>query len=240
MIYTRRTLVDISCFMDDRIGLIAARFPDLLEKLDMAAFTSRITEVWASIIGVKDFYGEYAKRDLEVLKASPPTQFINVLREKFEEDLLAIKMSAPIERPTLTVNMSPYSSLSRLERSEFQTVFNDLFPGIEVNIVCVALADLTPEYLRSNWDAWFTYDYYPWMELQAKNLSTRIPRFVLNRPGILSKELTPETIEAIKRDGANPFDEAKKFLAEYITVETLKVSLFCHVPGLDVSPRKRS
>ncbi|ANZ50398.1 putative virion structural protein [Erwinia phage vB_EamM_Phobos] len=236
MIFTRRSLIDISCLVDDRLGLVEARYPHLLDKLELAAFYTRITEVWASIIGIPDFYTEYANRDVAVLKASRPTQFINVFREKLQEDLLAIKLSAPIERPQVTINFYPYTDLSQLERKEFETVFRELFPGVEINTVCIPLKVLTPEFLRGQWDAWFTYDYYDWMELQSKNLATRIPRFVLHRPGILTKELTPETVEVIKRDGVNPFDESKKFLAEYITVETLKVSLFCHVPDLDITP----
>ncbi|AFO71414.1 hypothetical protein CR5_194 [Cronobacter phage CR5] len=239
MIFTRRCLVDVSCFLDDRIALVAVRHPELMEKLDYDAYRLRITEVWAKIIGIDNFLAEYKTRDVSVLKAALPTQFIKAFRERLEEDLLAIKLSAPIERPTLTVNLYPYSHLSVPERNAFREVFSELFPMVQVNVVCISLDDLTPEYLRSNWDSWFTYDFYPWLEINAKRLSTRIPRFVIHRPGILTDELTPETIEAIKRDKADPFAESKKFLAEYVAVETLKAELFCHVPGLDIMPKRQ-
>ncbi|ANZ49051.1 putative virion structural protein [Erwinia phage Derbicus] len=238
MIFTRRSLVDISCLVDDRLGLVAVRYPELLEKLDVDAYRLRITEVWAKIIGIDNFVEEYATRDIEVLKASLPTQFIKAFRERLEEDLLAIKLSAPIERPTVTINLYPYSHLNVTERNEFKQVFTELFPMVQVNVVCISLEDLTPEYLRSTWDGWFTYDFYPWMKANAKRLGNRIPRFVIHRPGILTDELTPETIEAIKRDKADPFTESKKFLAEYVAVETLKAELFCHVPGLDIMPKR--
>lgn len=228
--YTRRILVDIDCLLDTRLGLIRTRHPEKLQHVDSDIYRKRMSEVWAKAIGISDWDAEYATRDVTVLANSRPTSFVAVLTEVIEQELLAMKLGQPTEPPTLSVNYSPYA-LSVEERREFERAFCDLFPVIKVEVVNRPLSSLDPLTLARNWDCWFMYDWYGWIQTNMSRLQNRIPKFVINRPALFTSEMTPEVAETLKELEGNPFDELKRALAEFITVDTLDAATFSEEPS---------
>lgn len=228
--YTRRILVDIDCLLDTRLGLVRTRFPDKFQHIEMEIYRQRMSEVWAKAIGINDWEAEYATRDVTVLSNSRPTAFVEVLNDIIEQELIAMKLGQPTEPPTLSVNYSPYD-LSEAERREFTRAFTDLFPVISVEVVKRPVRTLDPITLTRNWDCWFMYDWYGWIEANMARLQNRIPKFVINRPALFTPEMTPEVAATLKELEGNPFDELKKALAEFITVDTLDVSIFSENPA---------
>lgn len=224
---TRRILADIDVFFDTRLGHVKATQPEKLEHLDELAYVKRMTEAWAAVIGIENWSESYAKRTKAALMNAEPTQLLLVFRNYIERELLSIAMSSPIEKPELTINLWPYTDLTEDERQAFLEMFRSYYNMVKVTVICENQLRLTPGRLRSAWDAWYTYDWYPWIKENARHFEKmRIPDFVINRPSLLTDELTEETAATIKRDRANPFMEATRFMAEYVTVDVFDTALF--------------
>lgn len=224
--YTRRILVDIDCLLDTRLGFVRTKYPDHLKHLDYDIYRNRLSEVWAKAIGIDNWDAEYASRDVMALVNSRPTTFVSVLHDIIENELIAMKLGQPTEAPTLSINYAPYGQLTQPERREFQRVFADLFPAIKVEMVNRPVHTLDPVTLARNWECWFMYDWFGWVNANMSKLTNRIPRFVINRPALFTSEMTKEVAEALRESPSNPFDECKKALAEFITIDTLDVSVF--------------
>lgn len=223
--YTRRILVDIDCLLDTRLGLVRTRYPEKMQHIDGELYHKRMSEIWAKAVGISDWDAEYAKRDVTVLANSRPTIFVDVLNEIIEQELIAIKLGQPTETPMLSINYAPYD-LSPDERKEFGRAFSDIFPVIAVEVVNRPIKTLDPLTLARNWDCWFMYDWYEWIRINMAKLQNRIPKFVINRPALFTSEMTPEVAEALKELEGNPFDELKRAMAEFITIDTLDAIVF--------------
>lgn len=228
--YTRRILVDLDVLFDTRIGLLLSEHPEKYGKIDFEIYRKRISDVIFSMVGVDDWDGLWNKRDLDALmQARPTTLLLGELQRVLEAEKSAVAMSAPTEIPKITLNSYPYI-LSKEQSSEMVKQMRLVLPGFKIEIGRWCEKGLTPTALRRSWDAWFTYDYYRWINSQAENLKNRIPKFIIYRPALLTSDMTEDAAEQIKRDGINPFTESKKFMAEYVTVESLDAALFSAVP----------
>tara|TARA_Y100001956_G_scaffold79456_1_gene92638 strand:+ start:671 stop:1369 length:699 start_codon:yes stop_codon:yes gene_type:complete len=228
--FSRRILVDIDALFDTRVGLVLNKFPEKYGKLDYEIYRKRISEVIFSVIGIDDWDKEWANRDIGALMQAQPTSLLlSELGRVLNAERAAVEMSAPTEVPKITLNVYPYE-MSKEQMSEMARQMREVFPGFSIDIGRWCEKGLTPTTLRRSWDAWFTYDYYRWVNAQAENLKNRIPKFIIYRPALLTSDMTEEAAEQIKRDGINPFTESKKFMAEYVTVESLDASLFSSHP----------
>lgn len=228
--YTRRILIDLDALFDTRLGLLLSRHPEKYGKIDFEIYRKRISDVIFSIVGVENWDGLWGERGLDALmQAQPTTLLLGELQRVLEAEKSAVAMSAPTEIPEITLNTYPYI-LSKEQSSEMVKQMRLVMPGFQIKIGRWCEKGLTPTVLRRSWDAWFTYDYYRWINCQGENLKNRIPKFIIYRPALLTTDMTEEAAEHIKRDGINPFTESKKFMAEYVTVESLDAALFSAVP----------
>lgn len=224
--FTRRILVDLDVLFDTRIGLVLSKYPEKFGKIDMEIYRKRISEVMFQMIGIEDWDEEWKKRDISALIQSHPTTLLmGELLRVLDAERRAIAMSAPTEIPTITINTYQYK-LSKEQSAEMVRELRQQFTGFKVEIGRWCEKGLNPTTLRRSWDAWFTYDYYRWLEHNAANLKNRIPKFIIYRPALLTSDMTEEAAAQIKKDGINPFTESKKFMSEYVTVESLDVELF--------------
>jgi len=228
---TRRILADIDVFFDTRLGHVKATQPEKLALLDEQAYVKRFTEAWAAVIGIEDWPRSYRSRTKLALMNAEPTPLLQVMKGYIEQELLTIALSSPIEKPELTINLWPYTDLTEQERQTFLEMFRRFFDNVKVNVVCESYTYLTPGRLRAAWDAWYTYDWFLWIRQNVNHFNkTRIPDFVINRPSLLTDELTEETVATIKKDRANPFVESTRFMAEYVTLDVFDTALFSRRP----------
>ena len=224
--FSRRILIDIDAVFDTRLGLVLDKYPTMYSNIDMTLYRRRISEVIFSMAGIMDWDEEWRNRDIGCLKQAVPTELLySELQRVVNSEISSREMSAPTELPELTFNIYPYV-MSVEETGALRDSLKAEFTGIKVKVGRWCPHSLTPTVLRRNWDSWFTYDFYLWLDTNAKLLSNRIPNFVIYRPALYSSDMTTEGAEIIKRDNINPFTESKKFLAEYVTVEALDVGLF--------------
>lgn len=224
--YTRDILIDIDSLMDTRLGLAKELVPDLDAVLNMDVYRSRITDVWASVVGIEDWTRAWRSRGVWALRNARPTRLFHEIVDVIEREHVSMMLGAPIAKPTITIRISPYD-ISGEEESILKEAMVNWFMGYEVSLVKVDLEDLNPKFLNNNWDAWFTYDWLHWLEVHASKLENPIPNFVIYCPALLSMEhANPQALAALKKDALDPFETAKKFMSPYITMEALDVVLF--------------
>lgn len=223
---SRRFLVDIDALFDTRIGWVKTIKPEAMEKLDLEVYRRRITDTWADVVGINNWAETYAQRDKRALMNSEPTELLLTLKNEFQAMLMEIEMHSPIERPSVTINLWPYTDLTSSEVQDFLDMFRYHFNEVRAEVVTWSHKDLTPGRLAAAWDGWIMYDWYPWIKIQAAKFGKRIPEFTITRPSLLTPELTKETIEYMERDGVNPFKEHTRFMAEYVTVDCKDSGLF--------------
>lgn len=230
--FTRRILVDLDVLFDTRIGLVLSRYPEKYGSLDIEIYRKRISEVIFQMVGIEDWDKQWAERGLDALiQAHPTTLLMGELQRVLNAERSAVAMAAPTEIPKITINIYPYD-LSKDQQGEMVRQLRQMFPGFKMEIGRWCEKGLSPTALRRSWDAWFTYDYYRWLNHNAANLKNRIPKFIIYRPALLTSDMTEEAAEQIKKDGINPFTESKKFMSEYVTVESLDAALFSADPDV--------
>ncbi|QVW55255.1 hypothetical protein pEaSNUABM29_00215 [Erwinia phage pEa_SNUABM_29] len=222
----RRFLVDIDTLFDTRLGLAQVLQPDVMDKLDLEIYRRRFTDAWAEVVGIQNWDEVFAKRDKRALQTAGPTEFLLTLKNEVQAMLLSIQMHSPIERPQLTFNLWPYMDLNDEERQAFLENLRAYYHMVNVEVVCISHDELTPGRLASAWDGWVMYDWYPWIKKHANGFGKPIPEFTITRPSMLTSELTAETIALIKRDGANPFKESTRYLAQYVTTDVKDTAMF--------------
>jgi len=224
----RRYLVCINTLIDDRIGWVKTTHPAALEQLDLDVYRGRHTELWAENVGIPNWTEHYRGRDKRALMNGTPTEFILALKSMILDDLTQIQMSSPIERPTLTINLWPYTDLTGGEHQSFLNNFRQLYHEVQVELITTPLARFNLGYLNMGWDIWYMYDWFEWLRAmtEAKDFGGRHPAFTIIKPALLTDELTPEIIETIKNDGVNPFKALTRFMEELVTVDTVDCRLF--------------
>ena len=225
--YTQRILVDIDCLFDTRLGWLSVHHPEELKKLLFQAYRNRFTDTWADVIGVKDFLERYRKRDIRALQAAKPTVFLDVLGARLEGMLLQIQLHSPLERPSLTINLHPYTDINGEELRAFERMFREFYDMVHVDFICEPPENLTTDKLPTRWDGYAVWDWFKWIELNAKHFEKkRMPGFLMIRAAMFTAELTPEVMEKLRSEKSNPFSEAQREMAAFFSMETVDSALF--------------
>ncbi|ANZ49314.1 putative virion structural protein [Erwinia phage Machina] len=222
----RRYLVDIDTLFDTRLGWAKVIAPEALEKLELDAFRKRHTDIWAEAIGIQNWSEQLKQRDKRALFLSDPTEFLLGLKNQVLVDLTTLVMSSPIDRPTVTINMWPYTDLTAEQSDAFLQNFRQLYNEVKVDMVYIDHKDLSPGRLDSMWDIWYMFDWFNWVTVHAGNFAKKIPQFKIHPPALLTDGLTTEAIEAIERDGVNPFSALTRFMEELVTIDPVDARLY--------------
>lgn len=226
MRHGRRYLVCVDTLFDTRIGWARETFPKEIEAFDLDVYRGRHSEIWAEMAGIPDWDKHYAKRDKRALMQATPTEFLYGLKNILLGDLTQIQMSAPMDRPTVTINMWPYRDLTEEESDAFLAHFRMFYNEVKVELTFTPFANLTIGHLNTLWDKWYTYDWFRWIDIQAKKLEVKAPEFTVVVPALLLSNLTDQIADAIERDNVNPFLALTRFMEEIITVDVVDARLF--------------
>lgn len=222
----RRYLACVDTIFDTRIGWAKVTHPEKIAAFDLDVYRGRRSEYWAEMAGIPEWDSLYRKRDKRALMHAEPTEFLYGLKNLLLGDLTQIQMSAPLDRPTLTINMWPYRDLTSEESDRFLDHFRVFYNEVRVELTCTPFGNLTIGHLNTLWDTWYMYDWFRWVEIQAKNLEVKAPAFTVVVPALLKTDLTDDIVDAIERDNVNPFLALTRFMEEIITVEAVDARLF--------------
>src|SRR5699024_12059696 len=70
----------------------------------------------------------------------------------------------------------PYTDLTDQEMQTFLQMFRIYYDMVQVELVSWPHSELTPGRLATAWDCWIMYDWFAWIELNAKHLKKPIDR----------------------------------------------------------------
>lgn len=223
----RRYLVQLDCLFDTRIGWARVTHPEAVKRLDMDVYRKRHTEIWADTIGIPNWTKLYTERDKRALMESGPTEFLLGLKNQILADVASTRLSSPMEKPIISVNMWPYDDLTDSEREMFSSKLRALYNEVQVELVYLPLQALSLGQLNSMWDGWYMYDWFYWVKMHANDFGAkRTPEFIISPPAILTSELTADIVDAIEKDGVNPFVGLTRFMEEIVTVDPVDARMF--------------
>lgn len=232
MITQQRVLVDIDSLADTRLGLILEHLPHLYTKIDMKEYRTRVTNVWFKKLGISDeeWLKMWEGRSVETLKQSGPTNLLFSLVSELGAKFAATLVGTPLERPRLTVNTWPYK-LNKDERAIYLENLKTLYSSctLSVDLIYQPIDKVSPEFIKTNFDAVFIYDFHKWIDIHVKELSDekgRMPGKTVYSPALLRSDTMEEAAEAMIADKVNPFTETKKFCATAFTLELVDAGLF--------------
>jgi len=230
----RMILGDLDCFLDARAGTLATLDKNFLKRIlnEQTPYFSRIMDDFEFLgAGVTEKYQErYAKRDVEVLKASFKTQLV-----PYMTNLIASIMMAAHEHPQwndvgLEINYWPYKLTSnQIKLFEEMLTFaigggsDDKAPILEPNVELVNIPpeELTMERMARDWQTIYMYDFIGWTNIHAKAFekseltAVNVELFV----PVLFREL-PDKAKLRRPDGShiNPCHEAKRHFSLWLNL----------------------
>lgn len=239
MIKQQRVLVDMDSLIDTRIGLIHQHLPHKFSSIDFSEYRKRVTNIWYKKLGISDEdWKEYwESRSVDTLKQSGPTnlliELVGMLGEKYASTLVG----TPVEKPRLTVNTWPYK-LNKEERALYLENLRDLYHSctLSVELIHQPIDLLTPDFIKTNYEAMFIYDFHKWLDLHIEKAVTddgRMPSNVIYAPALMRSDTLDQTADAMITDKVNPFTETKKFCAAAFTLEISDAGLFSLRPHHD-------
>lgn len=229
-------MVDLDTLLDTRIATLSKiNEQAAVRAVSSKDYYSRSLNDFTKFGGIslKQFEEEFAKRNVETLKASLPTAAIFALRVMIN-DLAKQHQDTPFaDDVKLIINFYPYT-LQPLEIDSMQDIMG-LYSGLGKERVVFEYLPwdaLSPSYIKSRFTGLMMYNYREWMERQQDNfLRVRIPEIVILAPA-LYKEREPVGDEAKLKGGEQftPFDITERMLVGCYDLHFLDVSYFSLIP----------
>lgn len=176
------------------------------------------------------YQGVYEQYKQEILGLSMRTMIFDFLRSLCKEYIKHTVVTPFVSDFAIQINSYPFP-LSEQEALDIRAaVKQELGQGIEVEVVYLPHAEITPKYAKENYSAMILYHYYDWMNLHEKELKKGpllevgfyVPKlFFLDR----SKMDADLERELAKKD-SDIFEQLEMIAKPYFTLQHLPISLF--------------
>lgn len=231
-----RVLISLDCLLDTRMGALSQVSPGYADAL------WRDERYWERLVddfdpfcgaGATLLYEErYRRRDLSTLKASRMTHAILELRRICSELEYAIVTDPELEGAEIHINLDPYEMPEEDAEDIRRWVAIDTLGGIPVYTTRVSLKDLTIAAIREHWDLVILYDFNAWLDIQTPSFrdGERAPRKNMIVPGLFRNRLPkPEDLVDIHGRKRDPFEETKKVMTEFVSLNFWPAVYFSHL-----------
>lgn len=199
-------LIDLDVILDTRLGTLALLNSDaakaLLEPVPYDAYINRNVDDWALLskgaVTNEAFKERYKRRDVDTLKASMLTNFVQLLTaitDDLERQMLHTPQVSSVE---LHVNHWPYE-LSDEEKTQFELCVSS-YAGVYTTVKMVNYPPeaITPNFLDKRIAGYITYSFNEWLSHHHYALTQKsIPQVVLMAAALFIKEPTEEERAAI-------------------------------------------
>jgi hypothetical protein len=231
-----RALIALDCLLDTRLGTLA-RIDDALAVRALAGNYHQREEDVFDGVDTEVFRRLYRARDIETLKRSTITTLTMLLAD-FMRSLTQIVGTRPyLDGVCILVNTWPY----RLDASTLvalQDAITRWSGGLApVEMVRHAPTQLTPLFVKSNFDLLFMYEYEAWLDMHAEAFR-RISLADINviAPAIyFNGKPDGKTLQELVRDGAHPFAAMTMLTSGFVGLELIDVKYFSIADPADVS-----
>lgn len=224
-------LIELDSLIDTRLGLLKQHWQDKCDTLDFDSYLNRVrSDFWTDVgISTEEWVEKWKNRDVDTLLHSHHSEMYYNL-PLILGGLLTNGLLSPVhEEVRLYINYWPY----KLTKDEIEdlifSVKQRITGNCEIEAVYYPPDKLTPELMADNYKAYVTYDLEAWLAEQNDALvKRRIPTVTVYYPALINHYSEDEWDVLVDKQ-INPFEEMRKRLSEYLTLDGVDASLFsCH------------
>lgn len=233
--------VELDCLQDTRIATLAKIDQELASRTLRNGYHTRLSDEFDGV-SHEDFKRLYQSRDVQTLMLSAPTEIHTLILRLIEiQDKAAVELNSPYrsERVSVVVNTYPYQ-LSEVELTEIgKALVVRLSQQTSVTLVHLSPTELTPAYVKANFNSMVMYDFDTWlsehfavdpekcnMESVFKSLLHGVTVFA---PAIYHQKPSDEELEREVKEVAHPFVAIEMLARTIIGLELIDVAPFCVV-----------
>lgn len=220
---------ELDCLVDTRLSTLYDVLPDLVPAVLAKGYTKRDRDEFQAI-SQTEFKFLYDNRTSETLANAPATPVVRMVKEMCLK-LMGNAASTPhLSGTALTINIHPYKLTDDEIRFLIASMADTMKGYVDVRIIDMGPAMLTPAYCNQHFGAMFMYDCGPWLDVHAKSEAfkhdpmTGVTLFI---PMILhSPPPDEETKNLMTQTGMNPFRSFEIQASPFLTVNSLITEMF--------------
>jgi hypothetical protein len=223
-----RLLVDLDSIFDTRLSVLYSISPDLAEQAIKSGYLNRVSNKYPDI-SIEAFNERYNARTKADLKNALVTPIIKLVSD-FAYTTISNSLSGPIkERPVIVLNTYPYVLSEEENKLFINLLFTTTRTYAEIEIINLSPDDITPRYLKDNFNLVIMYNGLDWLELHASKENfkkTICPDIGLISPATLDHYPSDTKLVELTRMGVELFEGIEKTASPLIALSLINASNF--------------
>jgi hypothetical protein len=221
--------VDLDSLLDTRLGALASLKDEYAVNALTSGYTSRDRDEFKDV-PYDIFKKAYDKRNVDTLMMSTFTDVFTLLQSCIKSTF-EIAATNPNTRPLqIQVNVYPYE-LSEDEMAEISTaVWCKLKEMVDVNVVNINDAFLTPQYCKDTYTMMIRYDYQSWLKTHHDSHAfekVKMPEVAIVAPALYQRRPSEQELSELKEQNIHPFTAIEYAMAPFFTLRMTDVAVFC-------------
>ena len=225
-----KILVDLDCIVDSRLGTLYKGWPSKIDEILESDYYKREADDWSDLgIDKKEYDEAYNNRDIETLKNSYKTNFINKLIKKII-DLDASRITNPrVGNIHLNINFHPYKLPDAVVKKYIDIFTYIMPPTIVIKAVNMPFKDISLNLLRQEYGGYYLYSFNDWYVAQYENLKNQFaPDVAVSIPKLFpSKDSIPTKDDLEDCIVKDPFASLYLSLADRFRLEINDIGQYC-------------
>lgn len=220
--------VDLDALLDTRLGTLAYLKNEYAVNALSNDYMTRDRDEFKDV-SYEVFKKAYEKRDIDTLKLSTFTNVFTLLQSCIKSTFETAATNSNIKPIQVQVNVYPYK-LDEEEMSEISiAVWSRLKEMVDVNVVNINDAFLTPAYCKDQYSMMIRYDYQSWLKIHHDSHAfdkVKMPTVSIVAPAIYQSRPSVEELEELQKQSIHPFDATEFSLAPFFTLRLVDISVF--------------
>lgn len=229
-----KIMVSLDALLDTRLGVIAQKYPEKLEKLlEGRRYFERIQDRFDGV-DHDEFVELYKKRDVETLKCSMMSQITLLMASFIKSAAEEVFAGAAPTAMIFDINIHPYQ-MDEEEKSDLVGALEfHIGDAAEFNVVSIPNEFLTPAICKSQYAVLVMYDFPDWLRMHGEAFKvTRMPNMIIYAPRLLEKLPTPEENKKMVEMQLDPFEAARLAASPGFSIRFLTIDMFCIRDAVD-------
>lgn len=217
-------LVELDMLLDSRIGVMANRFPEQFQEIDMVGYLGRdVDKPHQYLPGVseKEWKLAYAQRNVDDLKKSLPTEFL-ISMVTMLDTLVKQAVTLPVSsKVVVDVNLYPYTLTPEEADDIRDCVQHYAGKSVVVNTVHYQTSQITPALLKRVYSVYACYGFSDWHMVNAdKLMKSPMPDVTIMAPRFFLEKRPSETDMQIGKDKIQitAEDSVRMLMAEFVQI----------------------
>jgi len=166
-VYIENVMVDLDCLLDTRLPVLYYLAPDVAKTmLKDDSYRKRVIDRFGNIPD-KLFRAYYRERSKNVLGLATPTPMVDLVIDYCQEAYYSATSASLNKIPTLYINTYPYNLNEEESMNILELIYKLLPVNVNVDMVCMSHAELTPTFVDANVATIIKYDALEWLEYQS-------------------------------------------------------------------------